>query len=208
MNDARFVASSSGLCFDFPIDNPTVYLAGTGDGLIHKCSCSYNEQYLKNFTGHNGPVYQLRCHPMHAPVFLTCSADWTIKLWSTEADEALLTFQQTNLTDAVNDVTWSPHDSTVFASVTSDGRTELWDLSINALQPQVRAGAESTSHSKRSAALSSGVSALSFWVCHGSESCADHIRRRASNSPERRPQLTLNAVCSVASSRSHISPRR
>ena len=29
-------------------------------------------------------------------------------------------------------------------------------------------------------------------ICHESKSCAGHIRRRASNSPQRRPQLTLN----------------
>lgn len=28
------------------------YLAGTEDGLIHRCSCSYTEQYLKSFDGH------------------------------------------------------------------------------------------------------------------------------------------------------------
>ena len=28
------------------------YLAATEDGLIHKCSCSYNEQYLDTYEGH------------------------------------------------------------------------------------------------------------------------------------------------------------
>ena len=28
------------------------YLAGTEEGNIHKCSCSYNEQYLENYNGH------------------------------------------------------------------------------------------------------------------------------------------------------------
>ena len=28
------------------------YLVGTEDGHIHKCSCSYNEQYLDTFFGH------------------------------------------------------------------------------------------------------------------------------------------------------------
>lgn len=29
-----------------------MYLAGTEEGLIHKCSCSYNEQYLETYRGH------------------------------------------------------------------------------------------------------------------------------------------------------------
>lgn len=28
------------------------YLAGTEEGHIHKCSCSYNEQYLESYNGH------------------------------------------------------------------------------------------------------------------------------------------------------------
>ena len=30
---------SSGLCFDFSPRDPSIYIAGTEDGLIHKCSC-------------------------------------------------------------------------------------------------------------------------------------------------------------------------
>lgn len=31
----------------------TRYLACTEEGYIHKCSCSYNEQVLETYTGHN-----------------------------------------------------------------------------------------------------------------------------------------------------------
>jgi hypothetical protein len=41
---------ASGLCFDFPYGDNQNYLAGTEDGIIHRCSCSYNEQVaLLNF---------------------------------------------------------------------------------------------------------------------------------------------------------------
>ena len=36
-------------CFFYPTLR---YLAGTEEGHIHKCSCSYNEQYLENYHGH------------------------------------------------------------------------------------------------------------------------------------------------------------
>ena len=32
------------------------YLAGTEEGHIHKCSCSYNEQYLESYFGHTVSV--------------------------------------------------------------------------------------------------------------------------------------------------------
>jgi hypothetical protein len=65
---------ASGMCFDFPPNDGTQYYAGTEDGLIHKCSVSYNAQTLENYYGHTGPVYKVRCSPFAPDVFLSCSA--------------------------------------------------------------------------------------------------------------------------------------
>ena len=46
-----------------------------------------------------------------------------------------MTFRQTNLKDSVNDVAWSPFSATTFASIASDGRIEIWDLSENTADP-------------------------------------------------------------------------
>jgi WD40 repeat protein len=129
----------SGLCFDFAasVGDTANYYVGTEDGVIHKCSVSYNEQYLQNYHGHTGPIYKLRCHPLNPNVFLSCSADWTIKLWDQSKPESILTFQQMDLTDVVNDIVWAPENSTVFASVTADGRVEIWDVSQTTLYPVI-----------------------------------------------------------------------
>jgi len=140
---------ASGFCIDFPANDPSVYLVGTEEGLIHRCSTSYNEQYLDTYTlssqlGHSAPVYKVRCNPFWPAAFLTCSADWTMKLWSTRPvpgmsghplDAPIQTFQSTDLADAVNDVIWSPHNSTSFAAAMDDGRVELWDLKKKPLDP-------------------------------------------------------------------------
>jgi WD40 repeat protein len=134
---------SSGFCVDFPRHDPSTYLVGTEDGLVHRCSTSYNEQYLDTFYGHSGPVYRVRCNPFMSHAFLTCSADWTMKLWTTKppqghpSDQPLLTFQSTDLSDAVNDVIWHPSNSTSFAASMDDGRVELWDLAEKPLDPIV-----------------------------------------------------------------------
>lgn len=66
-----------------------------------------------------------------------------MKLWTTKAlpghqpETPLLTFQSTDLCDAVNDVIWAPHNSTSFAAAMDDGRIELWDLSEKPLDPIV-----------------------------------------------------------------------
>jgi len=129
---------ASGLCFDFPLGDNQNYLAGTEDGIIHRCSCSYNEQYLDSYFGHTGPVYKIRASPFSSDVFLSCSADWTVKLWNqNESDAPVLTFRSVDLYSVVHDISWSPGSSTVFGSVTGDGRIEIWDLSVSTLDPVI-----------------------------------------------------------------------
>lgn len=72
---------ASGLSFDFMKNDPSVYFVGTEDGLIHKCSVSYNEQYLSTYLGHAGPVYRVATSPFCSDLFLSCSGDWSVKLW-------------------------------------------------------------------------------------------------------------------------------
>ena len=135
---------ASGMCVDFPKDDPTVYFVGTENNTIHKCSCSYNEQYLENYFGHAGPVYKVKCSPFAPQVFLSCSADWTVKLWNQKDEKPLLSFMSVNLTDVVHDIAWSPSSGTVFGYTTGDGRIELWDLMKNTLDPVVTHAPEPT----------------------------------------------------------------
>jgi dynein axonemal intermediate chain 4 len=126
---------ASGLCFDFPFSDTTQYLAGTEDGLIHKCSTSYNEQTLENFYGHTAPVYRVQCSPFTDNVFISCSADWTAALWTQKNTRPVLQFQSGK--DYVQDIRWSPLNSCVFGTVTRDGRVEIWDLEQSTLDPVI-----------------------------------------------------------------------
>ncbi|CAM9505909.1 unnamed protein product [Scytosiphon promiscuus] len=128
---------ASGLSFDFPPGDGATYFAGTEDGLIHKCSVSYNEQYLETYHGHTGPVYRIRCSPFSDRLFLSASADWTVRLWEERQTAPLHTLRSVDLWDVVNDVAWSPTCATVFASVAGDGRVQLWDLAHSTLDPIV-----------------------------------------------------------------------
>jgi WD40 repeat protein len=133
---------ASGLCFDFPPTDGTQYYAGTEEGLIHRCSVSYNEQTLDNFYGHTGPVYRVRCSPFLSDAFLSCSADWSAMLWSQRSSgsngggKAVLKFSGGH--DAVQDIAWSPNVSTMFALVSREGRVEVWDLDVSPLDPIVK----------------------------------------------------------------------
>eukprot|EP00117_Sycon_ciliatum_P012213 scpid29622/ scgid3530/ WD repeat-containing protein 78 len=122
-----------GLCFDFErAKDPNIYIVGTGDGYLHKCSCSYNEQYLETYVGHTGPVYRVVWSPHNENVFLTCSGDWSVRLWDSESCqpfESLFSSMK-----AVLDVAWHPIRPTVFATV-SNGCIEIWDLARSTLDP-------------------------------------------------------------------------
>uniref|UniRef100_A0A4W4G6K8 Dynein axonemal intermediate chain 4 n=1 Tax=Electrophorus electricus TaxID=8005 RepID=A0A4W4G6K8_ELEEL len=114
------------------IEDSNIYLVGTEDGLIHKCSCSYNEQFLGTYTAHIGPVYKITWSPLCPDVFLSCSADWTIQLWRQDLFTPILGFTSTH--KAVHDIEWSPRWATVFGAV-NEGRLEIWDLGSSILDP-------------------------------------------------------------------------
>uniref|UniRef100_A0A7S4EBZ5 Dynein axonemal intermediate chain 4 n=2 Tax=Pelagomonas calceolata TaxID=35677 RepID=A0A7S4EBZ5_9STRA len=143
LGDAEGVISrtASGLCLDIPGDDPALYLTACEDGTIHKCSDAYAEQYLESYTGHTGPVYKVRSSPYDPKVFLSCSADWTVKLWTQSSSSPSASFRSEGsspLNDVVNDVCWSPRASTQFALVGGDGRVEIWDVAHSLLDPVVR----------------------------------------------------------------------
>ncbi|KAL3150454.1 hypothetical protein ABBQ32_000284 [Trebouxia sp. C0010 RCD-2024] len=124
---------SSGMSFDFSRRDERMYIAGTEDGHIYKCSTSYSEQYLETYSGHLGPVYRVQWSPFQSNLFISSSADWSVKLWTEGKENALLTFQSAN--DEVNDVQWCPTNSTVFGTATSGGKVEIWDLAASTLKP-------------------------------------------------------------------------
>jgi WD40 repeat protein len=133
---------TGGLSIDFPADSNNNYFTATEDCTIHKCSTSYSEQYLDNYYGHNGPIYRVRCNPFwdstDCPIFLSCSYDWTVKVWNAKHNVPQHTCLQIGkLREQVNDICWAPQTSSVFASVANDGRIEIWDLALNPLAPLV-----------------------------------------------------------------------
>ncbi|XP_033750679.1 dynein intermediate chain 2, ciliary-like isoform X5 [Pecten maximus] len=137
-----------GTAFDFHKKNDYMFLVGTEEGKIHTCSKAYSSQFLDTNLAHNMAVYQVRWNPWHPDIYITCSADWTVKIWEvsnkTTVDtnsentenissrKALFTF---DLNNSVGDVAWAPYSSTVFAAVTADGKVFVYDLNINKYEP-------------------------------------------------------------------------
>lgn len=70
-------------------------------------------------TGHDMTVYAVKWNNIHQRIFLSASADWTLKLWEGDNPRPVMSF---DLNNPVGDAAWSPHSATVFAAVTDDGK--------------------------------------------------------------------------------------
>ena len=123
---------AGGCSFDFNKKLDNLFLVGTEEGSIHECSKAYSGQYIKTYDGHHMGVHTVRWNPFHEDIFISCSADWTVKIWDHNSSQCILHF---DLGSAVGDVCWSPYSSTVFAAVTTDGKVHVFDLSRNKREP-------------------------------------------------------------------------
>ncbi|XP_053739752.1 dynein axonemal intermediate chain 4 [Synchiropus splendidus] len=123
---------TAGMCFNFHPSDSSVYLAGTWEGLIHKCSCSNNQQFLETYKKHFCPVNNVSWSPHSPDLFLSCSSDWTIQLWKQDNVRPLLEF--TSSQRAVRDIKWSPRWATVFGAIKED-QLEIWNLESSLLDP-------------------------------------------------------------------------
>ncbi|CAL8336258.1 unnamed protein product [Merluccius merluccius] len=117
-----------GTSFDFHRKIDFLFLVGTEEGKIHKCSKAYSSQFLETYQAHNMAVDAVKWNHFHPKVFMSCSSDWTVKIWDHTIRSPMFTF---DLNAAVGDVAWSPYSSTVFAAVTTDGKVHVFDLSVN-----------------------------------------------------------------------------
>ena len=126
--ESMIFRDANGLSFDFPNNDTSIYYISLEECTINKCRISYKDTYIETYHGHQGPVYKVRCNPFDPNIFLTCSYDWTIKIWNTKHYKPLLSCKSMKKTHQINDIEWSPYTSTIFACVIDDGTVEVWDL--------------------------------------------------------------------------------
>ncbi|TPX60827.1 hypothetical protein PhCBS80983_g01515 [Powellomyces hirtus] len=140
----------------FPYNETTTFWVGTEEGSIHQAN-RYDRagskagiNPLDAYKGHHGMVTSLDFHPLSGPadfsdLFLTSSADWTVKLWraksaskasmASEPIMPLYSFEEAD--DYVYDVKWSPSHPSLFGCVDGSGRFDLYDLNREIEVPTV-----------------------------------------------------------------------
>ena len=130
MDQTEIVGQAGTSCFAFSHNSDTLFVVGTEEGDIYKCSTAYSTEYLMSYSGHDMNVYMVQYNFFHPNCFLSCSADWTVKLWDHNKPEPVMSW---DLNNAVCDVAWAPFSSTVFAAVTADAKVHVFDLNENKL---------------------------------------------------------------------------
>ncbi|KAK9824529.1 hypothetical protein WJX72_011108 [[Myrmecia] bisecta] len=131
--DESTLASLASCCsFDFNKAQDHLFVVGTEEGQIHKCSTAFNSEYLQTYEGHAMAVYAVKWNQLHMKTFLSASADWTVKLWDSSLAKPIMTF---DLSNSVGDVAWAPYSATVFAAITDDGKVHVFDLTQNKHEP-------------------------------------------------------------------------
>jgi len=130
--DEALVLNNCGTCFDFNPSDDTMYLVGTEEGVIRRCSKAYSSKFLSSYSSHKMSVYTVAWNPLHSRVFASCSTDWSVKIWDYSSPNPVFSF---DLGSSVGDVCWAPYSSTVFAAVTSDGLVVVYDLAIDKYEP-------------------------------------------------------------------------
>eukprot|EP01134_Creolimax_fragrantissima_P000892 CFRG0892T1 len=109
------------------------FVVGGEDGVLHVVPRHIdNDKMPERFEDeHFGPVLGLSHHPRVGDVdlselILSCSADWTLRLWHKSLRKSILSFEDSS--DYIYDVAWSPVHPTVFASIDGSSRLSLWNL--------------------------------------------------------------------------------
>lgn len=123
---------SSGSCIAFNPHAVHMFLVGTEEGTLHKCSKAYTSKFLHSYSAHSMTVYAVEWNLFHSRVFATCGADWQLKIWDHTLLAPVFVY---DLGNAVGDMAWAPFSSTVFAAVTTDGRVHLFDISVDKYAP-------------------------------------------------------------------------
>ncbi|XP_053674507.1 dynein axonemal intermediate chain 4 [Anopheles nili] len=108
------------------------YFIGTDEGAVHWCSINDPFQHLGVLQLHSRGIFCLEYSPWSPKIFLTCSGDWSVRIWIEDLSEPIVTLS-TGF-GPIQAAYWSPTNSTVIASVTRNA-VQLWDLKRRSSKP-------------------------------------------------------------------------
>jgi len=137
-------------CMAFAQDESNDFYVGAEDNSLYFAQVHNTVEIAKDSTGtinslpgHCAPVTSLSLHPTpvtwnkardYSHIMLSCSMDWSIKLWNPKVGTLPLTTFESGQ-DYVFDVKWSPVHPSLFASCDAEGFVDLWDINKDLENP-------------------------------------------------------------------------
>ncbi|KAL0267894.1 UNVERIFIED_CONTAM: hypothetical protein PYX00_010037 [Menopon gallinae] len=120
----------SGLWFSTSSDGDSCYIS-TKEGVVIKVILINNYRVENTFSAHMGPVYQVEYSPFTDLIFLTCGADWCIRIWMDGLPVPLFVLKMEN---PVMSAKWYPNISTIIGAV-SGSDFAIWDITKSVYLP-------------------------------------------------------------------------
>ena len=138
-------------CVGLSHEDSKVFLVGAESGNVFKCSLhsvvlrkrSLTEVAMEEnivtlaFAPHIGPVYAVSSSPFHRNMFLSCSTDATLSIFSMLDTDPLLRVDTDSLHYLLS-AEWSPFRPTVFVCGSGSGEVLVYDLSYSRVVPVER----------------------------------------------------------------------
>ncbi|WZZ61298.1 hypothetical protein YC2023_061405 [Brassica napus] len=110
--------------------NPFV-VAGGFNGRIRVINVN-DKMVHKTLVGHEGPVNEIRTHPMKPQLVLSASKDGSVRLWNIETGICILVFAGTGgHRSEVLSVDFHPSDMTRFVSCDMEATTKIWSMTAS-----------------------------------------------------------------------------
>ncbi|XP_064097254.1 LOW QUALITY PROTEIN: dynein intermediate chain 2, ciliary-like [Macrobrachium nipponense] len=118
-------------CIALCPEDEQVLLVGVNTGVVFQCSTVSSHSVIR-YPAHLAPVREVQWNHFHNKVFITCSLDWTVKVWMKNMISPLIVL---DMGGPVVGVTWSPYSSSVIVAVTEEFRVNVYDLFIRMCRP-------------------------------------------------------------------------
>ncbi|KAG0728063.1 Dynein intermediate chain 2, ciliary [Chionoecetes opilio] len=134
-------------CLAVRPDGVGIELLGLESGAVFHCSTVCASHSLFHYPAHSSMVRGLAWNTHRSDIFLSCSLDWSIKVWFQHSTVPLVVL---DVGGAVAGLAWSPLNSSVLVAITDECRACVFDLSVRVCKPlcvQAMASAGPSLHS-------------------------------------------------------------
>lgn len=73
-----------------------IFLIGTEEGLLIKCSSEFSSRYLMTYNAHYLPIHRIDFNKYNSNIFASCGADWRVKIWEDMRRYSIIIYNYSN----------------------------------------------------------------------------------------------------------------